>query len=344
MLATLQISRLVRTIGASSGSLPVIGSPQLIRDYGGGSDGASAAEKTPHQAAIRAIADQRARRRRDRRRGKPDRRPQPAPRQFAEPDPQRLLRPDPRVVCRDRQDIRRRIRKKTGVTVEVKQSHGGSGRQATEVIKGQQKADVVSLALPSDMDALRKRGLIACRLAATVCRTIRSRTPRRSSSSSRKTIRMGIHDWPDLIKDDVDIMNPNPRTSGNGKLSVLAAWGSVTTRGGSEQEATDYVRALLSHVKVADSRSARRRHHLLGRENRRRPSDLGERSPAGSGGEQRPIRNRLSAGQHPRRTGGHLGRRESQGQEAGVLRQGVSGVPLHRRRARDCLPSTATGR
>ena len=52
-------------------------------------------------------------------------------------------------------------RRQTGVTVEVKQSHGGSGRQTTDVINGKQKADVVSLALPSDVDALRKRGLIA---------------------------------------------------------------------------------------------------------------------------------------------------------------------------------------
>ena len=57
------------------------------------------------------------------------------------------------------------FRRQTGVTVEVKQSHGGSGRQASEVINGHEKADVVSLALPSDVDALRKRGLIAVRLA-----------------------------------------------------------------------------------------------------------------------------------------------------------------------------------
>ena len=144
------------------------------------------------------------------------------------------------------------FRKKTGVTVEVKQSHGGSGRQATEVIKGHEKANVVSLALPSDVDALRKRGLIAS--------DWQNRLPNHSVPYTstivfvvEKDNPLGIHDWPDLIKDGVDIINPNPRTSGNGKLTVLAAWGSVTTRGGSEQEASDYVRALLSHVKVADS-------------------------------------------------------------------------------------------
>ena len=62
-----------------------------------------------------------------------------------------------------------------------------------------------------------------------------------------------IHDWPDLIKDGVAIVSPNPRTSGNGKLSVLAAWGSVTTRGGSDAQAFDFVKALMGHVAVADS-------------------------------------------------------------------------------------------
>src|SRR5271170_4294532 len=144
------------------------------------------------------------------------------------------------------------FRRQTGVTVEVKQSHGGSGRQAAEVINGHEKADVVSLALPSDVDALRKRGLIASGW--------QKRLPNHSVPYTstivfvvHKDNPLGIHDWPDLIKDDVEIVSPNPRTSGNGKLSVLAAWGSVTTRGGSDQEAADYVRTLLSHVKVADT-------------------------------------------------------------------------------------------
>lgn len=142
-------------------------------------------------------------------------------------------------------------RKKTGVTVEVKQSHGGSGRQTSDVIAGKQKADVVSLALPSDVEALRKRGLVAgdwqkrlpnhaVPYTSTIVFVVHKDNPK------------GIHDWPDLIKDDVEIVNPDPRTSGNGKLSVLAAWGSVTTRGGSDAQATDFVRALLSHVVAAD--------------------------------------------------------------------------------------------
>src|ERR1700729_1518080 len=143
------------------------------------------------------------------------------------------------------------FRRQTGVTVEVKQSHGGSGRQASEVINGHEKADVVSLALPSDVDALRKRGLIAA--------DWQKRLPNNSepyTSTIVFVVRKGnpkaIHDWPDLIKDDVAVVTPNPRTSGNGKLSILSAWGAVTTRGGSEADALNYLKALYNHVAVFD--------------------------------------------------------------------------------------------
>lgn len=143
-------------------------------------------------------------------------------------------------------------RQQTGVTLKIKQSHGGSGRQASEVIDGKRKADVVSLALFSDVDALRKRGVIAPGW--------QDRLPNNSvpyTSTIVFVVHKGnpkaIHDWPDLVKDRVAIVSPNPRTSGNGKLSVLAAWGSVTTRGGSDAQAFDFVKALLGHVAVADT-------------------------------------------------------------------------------------------
>jgi sulfate/thiosulfate transport system substrate-binding protein len=142
-------------------------------------------------------------------------------------------------------------RQQHGVTLDIKQSHGGSGRQARDVINGKQKADVVSLALVSDVDALRKRGLIAP--------DWQKRLPNNSvpyTSTIVFVVHKGnpkaIHDWPDLIKDGVAIVSPDPRTSGNGQLSILAAWGSVTTRGGSDAQALDFVRALVSHVAVAD--------------------------------------------------------------------------------------------
>ena len=143
-------------------------------------------------------------------------------------------------------------RKQTAINLDIKQSHGGSGWQARSVIDGTQKADVVSLALVSDVDALRKRGLIApdwqrrlpnnsVPYTSTIAFVVRKGNPR------------GIHDWPDLIKGDVAVVTPNPRSSGNGQLSVLAAWGSVTTRGGSAAQARDYLKALFAHVAVFDA-------------------------------------------------------------------------------------------
>ncbi|QAY94694.1 sulfate transporter subunit [Methylovirgula ligni] len=143
-------------------------------------------------------------------------------------------------------------KKQTGVKLEIKQSHGGSSRQARNVIDGSEKADVVTLALPTDVDALRKRGLIAPGW--------QSRLPNNSvpyTSTIVFVVHKGnpknIHDWPDLVKGDVAIVTPNPRTSGNGKLSVLAAWGSVTTRGGSDAQALAFLKALFQHVAVFDT-------------------------------------------------------------------------------------------
>jgi len=142
-------------------------------------------------------------------------------------------------------------RERTGVTVDLKASHGGSGWQTRSVINGTEKADVVSLALISDVDAVRKRGLIAA--------DWQRRLPNNSvpyTSTVVFVVRKGnpkhIADWPDLVKDDVSVVTPNPHTSGNGKLSVLAGWGSVTTRGGSDAQAHDYLKALFQHVAVAD--------------------------------------------------------------------------------------------
>jgi sulfate/thiosulfate-binding protein len=141
--------------------------------------------------------------------------------------------------------------KQTGIKLEIKQSNGGSSRQASSVLDGSQKADVVTLALATDVDALRKRGLIAA--------DWQKRLPNNSepyTSTIVFVVRKGnpkaIHDWPDLIKDDVAVVTPNPRTSGNGKLSVLSAWGAVTTRGGSEADALAYLKALYGHVAIFD--------------------------------------------------------------------------------------------
>jgi sulfate/thiosulfate transport system substrate-binding protein len=140
----------------------------------------------------------------------------------------------------------------TGVSLNIEESHGGSGRQLKSVLDGSQKASVVSLALISDVETLSKRGLVAANW--------RQRLPNNSVPYTstivfvvRKGNPKGIHDWPDLVKGDISVVTPNPRSSGNGQLSVLAAWGSVTTRGGSQAQAAGYVRALLQHVAVSDA-------------------------------------------------------------------------------------------
>jgi sulfate transport system substrate-binding protein len=153
------------------------------------------------------------------------------------------------------QDINRRFVEKyfqeTGKKLTIQQSHGGSSRQARAVIDGA-PADVVTLALSSDVDTLRKRGLIAENWA--------QRLPNNSqpfSSTIVFVVRKGnpkaIKDWPDLIRPGVFVITPNPRTSGNGKLSVLAAWGAVLYRGGTEAQAQQYLTQLYQHVPVLDT-------------------------------------------------------------------------------------------
>ena len=139
-----------------------------------------------------------------------------------------------------------KYRNETGKTVAIKQSHGGSSRQARAVIDGLD-ADVVTLALSSDVDALRKQGLIAENWA--------QRLPHDSQpyfSTIVFVVRKGnsraIKDWPDLIQPGVSVITPNPKTSGNGKLSLLAAWGSVIHAGGSEEQALAFLKQLYQHV------------------------------------------------------------------------------------------------
>jgi sulfate/thiosulfate-binding protein len=145
-----------------------------------------------------------------------------------------------------------RYEKEKGVKLTINQSHGGSSTQARAVIDGLE-ADVVTLASYLDTDAISKRGLIkegwvdklpnrSLPYFSTVVFVVRKGNPK------------GIKDWPDLVnKWDVAIVTPNPKTSGNGYMSFFAAWGSVTVRGGSRQDAIDYVTKLYKRVPVLDS-------------------------------------------------------------------------------------------
>src|SRR5256886_5170882 len=141
--------------------------------------------------------------------------------------------------------------KSPGGQLTIKQSHGGSSAQARSVIDGLE-ADVVTLALEPDTDAIRKAGLIAdgwqkqlpngsVPYTSTILFVVRKGNPK------------GIKDWPDLVKPGIQIITPSPKTSGNGKLSFLAAWGSVTQRGGSDAAALEYVTKLYKQVPVLDS-------------------------------------------------------------------------------------------
>jgi sulfate/thiosulfate transport system substrate-binding protein len=140
---------------------------------------------------------------------------------------------------------------KSGDDVVVSQSHGGSGKQARAVVDGLE-ADVVSLALAYDVNAIAKNDLIAAdwqqRLAknaapftSTVVFLVRKGNPKH------------IKDWGDLTRDDVSVITPNPKTSGGARWNYLAAWGYALKQSGSEEGAKAYVRQLYQRVKVLDS-------------------------------------------------------------------------------------------
>ncbi|SAI68100.1 sulfate-binding protein [Bordetella ansorpii] len=146
----------------------------------------------------------------------------------------------------------RQYKEKTGVALTIRQSHGGSGSQARSVIDGLE-ADVVTLALAYDIDAVSAKGLLPA--------DWQKRLPNNSSpytSTIVFLVRKGnpkqIHDWGDLLKEGVQVITPNPKTSGGARWNYLAAWAYALDRnGGSEEKAKEFVGALLRHVPVLDS-------------------------------------------------------------------------------------------
>ena len=138
-----------------------------------------------------------------------------------------------------------------GIKLTIKQSHGSSGSQARAIIDGLE-ADVATLSIWSDTNSLKKAGLIKEQWEDTF--------PNRSLPYTstvvfvtRKGNPKNLKDWPDLIKGDTQIITPSPRTSGNGKLSFLAAWGSVISAGGSKDDAIKFVTELYRRVPVLDA-------------------------------------------------------------------------------------------
>lgn len=142
---------------------------------------------------------------------------------------------------------------KAGEKVVIQQSHGGSSPQARSVIEGLQ-ADVVTMNQHSDIDAIAERG-------KQLPTNWASRLPNNASPFTslqvlivRKGNPKGIKDWNDLTKPGIRVVLPNPKTSGNGRYTYLAAWGYAQRQpGGSEQKAREFVAALFRNVPVLDT-------------------------------------------------------------------------------------------
>ncbi|CAI1190235.1 sulfate ABC transporter substrate-binding protein [Serratia ficaria] len=140
----------------------------------------------------------------------------------------------------------------TGDKVTVRQSHGGSGKQATSVINGIE-ADVVTLALAYDVDAIAERGRIdknwikrlpdnSAPYTSTIVFLVRKGNPKQ------------IHDWPDLVKSGVSVITPNPKTSGGARWNYLAAWGYALHHNDNDKaKAQEFVKSLYRNVEVLDS-------------------------------------------------------------------------------------------
>ncbi len=139
-----------------------------------------------------------------------------------------------------------------GDTLTIRQSHGGSGGQARSVIDGLE-ADVVTLALAYDINAIAQRGLIATDwqkklpdnstpYTSTIVFLVRKGNPK------------GIKDWNDLVKPGIKVVTPNPKTSGGARWNYLAAWGyALKQPGGDEAKAKEFVKALYKNAPVLDS-------------------------------------------------------------------------------------------
>jgi sulfate transport system substrate-binding protein len=141
---------------------------------------------------------------------------------------------------------------KTGETITVQQSHGGSSKQVRSVIDGLE-ADVVTMNQSLDIDALVPAGLISANWA--------ERLPNKSVPTTstilflvRKGNPRSIKDWSDLVRSDVSVIIPNPKTSGNGRYSYLAAWGYAKRQpGGTDESAQVFVKQLFHNVPVLDT-------------------------------------------------------------------------------------------
>ncbi len=147
--------------------------------------------------------------------------------------------------------FQRAYKQQTGEDVKIEQSHGGSSKQARAVLDGLE-ADVVTMNQASDIDVLASRGKL---LPLDWAR----RLPNNSAPTTSVTVILvrkgnpkGIHDWSDLAKAGTSVVIPNPKVTGNGRYTYVAAWGSVLKAGGTPAQARELVRALFANVPVFD--------------------------------------------------------------------------------------------
>src|SRR5258708_34553277 len=144
-----------------------------------------------------------------------------------------------------------RYQAESGKTIEIKQSHGGSGKQARSVIDGL-AADVVTLALAFDVDAIAQHGLLAADwqkklpnnaapYTSTIVFLVRKGNPK------------GVKDWDDLAKPGIKVITPNPKTSGGARWNYLGAFGYALKKYGTEDKARDFVRDIYRNVPVLDT-------------------------------------------------------------------------------------------
>ena len=258
---------------------------------------------------------------------------------------QRVVRPDARAVARHQRTLHRRLQGEDRVDVDDQavarrlEHAGARGHRRTGGRRGH--ARVVhrhrTRSAKARTDQVR-HGSIGCPnrslpYTSTIVFVVRKGNPRK------------IKDWPDLVKPGVEIVTPNPKTSGNGYLTFFSAWGSVVLRGGSEDAGQGVPRRALQARAGARLGRARCDDDVRAEAHRRRAPRVGERSASRSAGSKGRARDRLSADQHPGRTarrgrGRHCRSRE--GTSRG--RRGVPEVSVHRRGPEDHRRSTSTGR
>lgn len=162
--------------------------------------------------------------------------------------------PTREFYCQYNELFVRHWQKKTGRQVDIIQSHGGSEAQARSVIEGND-ADVVTLALAHDIDTIAKTGLLE--------KDWQNKLPQASAPYTstivflvRKGNPKNIKDWADLIRDDIGIITPNPKTSGGARWNYLAAWSYANEKyHGDEEQIKAFMQKIFSHVLVLDSGS-----------------------------------------------------------------------------------------